>query len=389
MKPLLVFGARPNFMKTAPLYRAMRAAGGFDPVLVHTGQHFDKDMSDDFLAALELPTPDVHLDVGPGSQAWQLAEIIRRMEPVLLDARPDVTVVVGDVSSTLAATLVSATLGIPVAHVEAGLRSGDETMPEERNRMLVDRVSSYLFTPSADADENLAAEAVPAARVFNVGNVMIDSLDWVLPRISVTATRERFGVDGRRYGLVTLHRPANVDDPAVLLRLLGALAEIAVDVPLLFPLHPRTRGRIDALGVGLDGDRIRGLPPVGYTDFVALLGGASLVLTDSGGIQEEATVLGVPCLTLRENTERPVTMLYGGNELVGRDPERIVTAARRRLDGTRTETERPPRWDGRAAERIVDVLATVPPRGTDGATPYRGPRTDDGVAAGALVETIR
>ena len=383
-----MFGARPNFMKTAPLYRAMRAAGGFDPVLVHTGQHFDKAMSDDFLAALELPAPDVHLGVGPGSQAWQLAEIIRRMETVLVDVRPDVTVVVGDVSSTLAATLVSATLDIPVAHVEAGLRSGDETMPEERNRMLVDRVSSYLFTPSEDADENLAAEGVPAARVFNVGNVMIDSLDWVLPRLSMAATRERFGVSGQRYGLVTLHRPANVDDAELLPRLLGALAEVAVDLPLLFPLHPRTRRRIDGLGLDLDGGGVRGLPPVGYTDFVALLAGASLVLTDSGGIQEEATVLGVPCLTLRDNTERPTTMRYGGNELVGRDPGRIVTAARRRLDGPRTETARPPRWDGRAAERIVEVLATVPPRGTGGARSPHGPRTDHPVRPAALVDAV-
>ena len=376
-------------MKTAPLYRAMRAAPGLDPMLVHTGQHFDKAMSDDFITALELPTPDAHLGVGAGSQAWQLGEIIKRMEPVLLEVRPHVTVVVGDVSSTLAATLASATLDIPVAHVEAGLRSRDETMPEERNRMLVDRISSYLFTPSPDADENLAAEAIPAPRVFNVGNVMIDSLDWVLPRLSVDATRERFGVADRRYGVVTLHRPANVDDPRVLRRLLGALAEVAAELPLLFPLHPRTRGRIDELGVDLDGRGIRSLPPAGYTDFVALLAGASLVLTDSGGIQEEAAVLGVPCLTLRENTERPITVLYGGNELVGRDPERIVGAARRRLAAPSIETERPPRWDGRAAERIVEVLATVPPSTAVEATPSEGPRTDHALEAPALVDTIR
>lgn len=374
-------------MKTAPLYRAMRAAGGFDPVLVHTGQHFDKAMSDDFIAALELPKPDVHLGVGPGSQAWQLAEIIKRTEKVLLEVRPQLTVVVGDVSSTLAAALASATLDIPVAHVEAGLRSRDEAMPEERNRMLVDRVSSYLFTPSPDADANLAAEAIPAERVFNVGNVMIDSLDWVLPRVSVAATRERFGVGGRRYGLVTLHRPANVDDPDVLRRLLGALAEVAVDLPLLFPLHPRTRRRIDEMGVDLEDERITPLPPIGYPDFVALLAGAWLVLTDSGGIQEEATVLGIPCLTLRDNTERPVTILYGENELVGRDPERIVAAARRRIAAPRRATARPPQWDGRAAERVVEVLAGVGP-GKGAAAPLAGRPTGDASEAPVLVETV-
>jgi UDP-N-acetylglucosamine 2-epimerase (non-hydrolysing) len=386
VKLLLVFGARPNFMKTAPLYRAMRAAGGFDPVLVHTGQHFDPAMSDDLIAALELPPPDVHLGVGPGSQAWQLGQIIQRMEAVLLEARPELTVVVGDVSSTLAATLTSVTLDVPVAHVEAGLRSRDETMPEERNRMLVDRVSSYLFTPSPDAEENLAAEGIPASRVFPVGNVMIDSLDWVLPRLSLAATRETFGVADGRYGLVTLHRPANVDDPGVLRRLIGALSEVAADLPLLFPLHPRTSRRIDELGVDLHGHGIQALPAIGYTDFVALLAGASLVLTDSGGVQEEATVLRVPCLTLRDTTERPVTILYGGNELVGRDPERIVAAARRRLDAPSWEVERPPQWDGRSAERIVDVLATLPAGSTAPPASARRPATDDASAAPVLLE---
>jgi UDP-N-acetylglucosamine 2-epimerase (non-hydrolysing) len=389
LKPLLVFGARPNFMKTAPLYRAMRAAGGFDPVLVHTGQHFDRAMSDDFITALELPEPDVHLGVGPGSQAWQLGEIIKRMEAVLLEARPHLTVVVGDVSSTLAAALTSVTLDIPVAHVEAGLRSRDEAMPEERNRMLVDRVSSYLFTPSADAGENLAAEGIPTDRVFHVGNVMIDSLHWVLPRLSLAATRKKMGVGAGRYGVVTLHRPANVDDPATLGRLIGALAEVAVRLPLFFPLHPRTRRRIDEMDIDLRRMAIRALPPVGYPDFIALLAGASLVLTDSGGVQEEATVLGAPCLTLRDNTERPVTILCGGNELVGRDPERIVAAARRRLAAPRIATARPPLWDGRAAERIVDVLADIPPTtaSTAGSSAHGGlDRTSE---TRVLEETVR
>lgn len=370
-------GARPDFMKAAPLYRAMRATDTLDPVLIHTGRHFDSAISEDFIAALELPEPDVHLGIGQGSQAWQLAEIIKGMEKALLEVRPWLTVVVGDVSSTLAAALASATLDIPVAHVEAGLRSRDETMPEERNRMLVDRLATYLFTPSADADENLSAEGIPASRVFNVGNVMIDSLDWVLPRLSAAATRARFGVAAGRYGLVTLHRPANVDHPGALRRLIGALAEVADDLPLLFPMHPRARRRIHELGVDLDDTGIKALPPVGYTDFVALLAGASLVLTDSGGIQEEATVLRVPCLTLRDNTERPVTILYGGNELVGRDPERIVTAARRRLRAPSMETGRPPGWDGRAAQRIVDVLAAAAPGTTVETAPTRGGGTHD------------
>ena len=378
MRPLLVFGARPNFMKIAPLYRAMRSRPGWEPVLVHTGQHFDASMSGDFIRSLELPVPDVHLDVGPGSQAGQIAEIMKRLEPVILDRAPDVTVVVGDVSSTLAAALTAATLGVPVAHVEAGLRSRDWSMPEERNRVLVDRLSAYLFTPSPDADDNLAAEGIPAERVHNVGNVMIDSLDWVLPRMRPEWVRRPFGVAAGGYGLVTLHRAGNVDEPLVLLRVMAALAEVAAELPLLFPVHPRTAARIaglrgpnatDGMGVPEDGDAIRLLPPLSYTEFVALLAGAALVLTDSGGIQEEATVLGVPCLTLRENTERPITVEYGANELVGTDPRRIVAAATRRLSGRRPAARRPPGWDGRTAGRIVDVLETASrggsPRGDD------------------------
>jgi len=356
MRALLVFGARPNFMKVAPLYRAMTGNNGFEAVLVHTGQHFDRAMSEEFFEVLELPTPDVHLGVGAATQAVQIAEVMRRLEGVMTDVRPDITVVVGDVTSTLAAALTSATLDIPVAHVEAGLRSRDWGMPEERNRVLTDRLSRFLFTPSADADQNLLAEGIAPERIFFVGNVMMDSLDWVLPRMSVAAAQETHGVAGRRYGLVTLHRPSNVDSATVLGGILSALEDVAAGVPLLFPVHPRTRQRLDTFGLRIDGPGLTALPPMRYDVFTALLAGASIVLTDSGGIQEEATALGVPCLTLRDNTERPVTLASGGNELVGADPERILTAARRRLAAPPAAVDRPPLWDGAAAGRILDVL---------------------------------
>lgn len=354
MRPLLVVGARPNFMKAAPLYREMRRRGGFEPLLVHTGQHFDKEMSADFFEALELPTPDVHLGVGAGTRAWQVGEIMHRLEPVYAETRIDATVVVGDVSSTLAAALTSSTLGIPVAHVEAGLRSRNWEMPEEANRVLTDRLSRFLLTPSADADANLLAEGIEPERIFRVGNLMIDSLLWMAARVEPATIGDRYGVEAARYGLVTLHRPSNVDDPVVFPRLLDALEAVAVDTPLLFPVHPRTAGRLRELGREVRGVRL--LPALAYADFVGLMANAALILTDSGGIQEEAIVLGTPCLTLREETERPVT-LEGGNEVVGTDPANIVEAARRRLGEGRGEAVTPPLWDGRAAERAVEVLA--------------------------------
>jgi UDP-N-acetylglucosamine 2-epimerase (non-hydrolysing) len=343
-------------MKIAPLYRAMSARPEFNPVLVHTGQHFDRDMSDDFLEVLELPKPDVHLGVGGGTQATQMAEVMLRLETVMIELRPDITVVVGDVTSTLGAALTAATLDIPVAHVEAGLRSRDWRMPEERNRVLTDRLSALLFAPSVDAEQNLLAEGIPADRIFVVGNVMMDSLDWVLPRVSRADVQASFAVDGRAYGLVTLHRPSNVDTAPVLGGILSALARVAADVPLLFPIHPRTRQRIESFGLDVEADGLRALPPMRYDVFTALLAGAAIVLTDSGGIQEEATALGVPCLTLRDTTERPITLTYGDNELVGADPERIVAAARRRLDAPPGTVTRPPLWDGKTAGRILDVL---------------------------------
>jgi UDP-N-acetylglucosamine 2-epimerase (non-hydrolysing) len=359
VRPLLVFGARPNFMKIAPVYRAMRAREGIEPILVHTGQHYDKEMSEDFIAALELPQPDVHLGVGPGSQAWQIAEIIRRSERVMLDGHPDLTVVVGDVNSTLAASIASSTLGIPLAHVEAGLRSRDWSMPEERNRVLTDRLSQYLFTPSADADQNLRSEGIEEGRIFLVGNVMIDSLDWVLARIESERIRDRFGLSNEPYGLVTLHRPTNVDESTVFAGITGALARIGDELPLLFPIHPRTAERMREFDLSFDGARVRTLPPLGYGEFIGLLAGARLVLTDSGGIQEEATVLGVPCLTLRDNTERPITIELGDNQLAGNDPQRIVEMAVGKLREPASKGVRPSLWDGRTAERIVDVLGRV------------------------------
>ncbi|MDQ4125862.1 MAG: UDP-N-acetylglucosamine 2-epimerase (non-hydrolyzing) [Actinomycetota bacterium] len=358
IKPMLIFGARPNFMKIAPIFRSMTERAGFEPVLVHTGQHFDEAMSDQFLRGLELPRPDVHLEVGSGTESWQTAQIVTRLEPVVGELRPDCGVVVGDVTSTLAAALALSLAKVPVAHVEAGLRSRDWTMPEERNRVVVDHVSGFLFTPSADADANLAAEGIDGDKVFRVGNVMIDSLDWVLPRLSVDETLERFGVADRpRFGLVTLHRAGNVDDDGILKGLVSALVEVAQEVPLLFPVHPRTRKRMETLGLSFDGTGVSHLPPLSYSDFTALLSRAALVLTDSGGIQEEAVVLGVPCLTLRENTERPITLETGLNRLAGTDPATVVALARETLDGPRRTAERPPLWDGAAGGRVVDVLA--------------------------------
>lgn len=353
MKVLHVVGARPNFMKIAPVMRALDRRGVHQE-LVHTGQHYDPSMSDVFFADLGLPHPDLHLGVGSGSHAEQTARIMLGFEKVLSERRPDLVVVVGDVNSTLACALVAAKMHIPCAHVEAGLRSFDMTMPEEINRVLTDRICDLLLTPSEDADENLLREGTPPERIRLVGNVLIDALAAHVDR---GRAREPWRVYGQKpggYALFTLHRPSNVDDPAVLSRVLGAIEEVQREIPVLFPAHPRTRKAIEALGRTPRGLLL--LPPLGYLDFLGLTSAARLVLTDSGGLQEETTVLGVPCLTLRENTERPITVSCGTNELVGTDPQRIVAAARAVLEG-RVKTPRTPRfWDGRAAERIADAL---------------------------------
>jgi UDP-N-acetylglucosamine 2-epimerase (non-hydrolysing) len=319
-------------------------------------------MSGDFFRDLGMPEPDAHLGVGSGSHARQTAAVMQAFEPVVLRERPDWVVVVGDVNSTLACALVCAKLRVRVAHVEAGLRSRDRTMPEEINRVLTDQISDLLLTPSADADRNLLAEGIPAERIRLVGNVMIDSLFKQLERAATSTVREDLGVAGADYAVVTLHRPSNVDDAGVLARILSALGRISERLPVVFPAHPRTLRNLSEFGLE---ERLGRLPsvrliePLGYLDFLRLYSGAALVLTDSGGIQEETTALGVPCLTLRENTERPVTVELGTNELVGTGEDRIVGAAARALDARRTGEPPlvPPLWDGHTADRILDAIS--------------------------------
>jgi UDP-N-acetylglucosamine 2-epimerase (non-hydrolysing) len=378
MKIVNIVGARPNFMKIAPLIREMRKHNDITALLVHTGQHYDVAMAGRFFDDLRIPLPDVSLDVGSGSHAAQTAEVMKRLEPVLVRERPDVVLVVGDVNSTLAAALTAAKLLIPVAHVEAGLRSFDRTMPEEINRIVTDAVSDFLFVTEESGRRNLLSEGVSESKIFFVGNVMIDSLESSRRLWNQSTIRGTLGVEGREYGVMTLHRPSNVDDLAKLDSLLRAIARIAARLPLVFPIHPRTRNAIEQLkerGVSLQfvtgrltGPGIYCMDPLGYLDFMALIAGARLVLTDSGGIQEETTALGVACLTLRENTERPVTVTHGTNRLVGTAPQRIVEEALAVLE-TPTGRSRlpPPLWDGRASERIVEVLrkygASFPLRG--------------------------
>src|SRR5919107_27428 len=362
LKVINVVGARPNFMKVAPVVEAMRRrASEFAPTVVHTGQHYDERMSDDFFRDLGLPAPDVHLGVGSGSHAGQTAAVMQRFEPVVLEHKPDWVVVVGDVNSTLACALVCAKLLVPVAHVEAGLRSRDRAMPEEINRLLTDQIADLLLTPSADADRNLLAEGVPAGRIRLVGNVMIDSLLKHLALAEGSRVREELGVEGQDYAVVTLHRPSNVDDAQTLRRILSALERVGQRLPVIFPAHPRTRKNLSEFGLSESlraSGRVRVVEPLGYMDFLRLYSGARLVLTDSGGVQEETTALGIPCLTLRENTERPVTVELGTNRVVGTDEERIVSEAEAALlKGKGAEPPRvPPLWDGRAAGRVLDAL---------------------------------
>jgi UDP-N-acetylglucosamine 2-epimerase (non-hydrolysing) len=356
---LLVVGARPNFMKIAPIVREL--APYRDVVaskLVHTGQHYDAAMSDVFFGQLGLPRPDVDLGVGSDSQARQTAAIMTAFEPVVLDWKPDMVLVVGDVNSTLACALVASKLGVQVAHVEAGLRSGDRQMPEEINRILTDQLSDLLFVTEPSGLENLHREGVPDEKVFMVGNVMIDTLLAHRDRAVALDVPARLGLRPQEYGVLTLHRPSNVDDGATLDRLFGAIASIAGDVPLVFPVHPRTRpalGRSPSVQRLVDAGRLRLLDPLGYLEFIGLMAAGRVVLTDSGGIQEETTVLGVPCLTLRTTTERPVTVTEGTNRLVGVEPAAIV-AAWNAVKQSATAGRIPRFWDGRAAARIVDIV---------------------------------
>jgi UDP-N-acetylglucosamine 2-epimerase (non-hydrolysing) len=359
MRPALlhVVGARPNFMKLAPVHAAL-AARGAPQRIVHTGQHYDAGMSDVFFAQLGLPDPDANLEVGSASHAVQTARIMEKLEAILIEAPPRCVVVYGDVNSTVAAALVAAKLGIPLVHVEAGLRSRDRTMPEEINRLVTDTLADRLYTPSADADDNLRAEGIEARRIVQIGNVMIDTLVRVLPAAQAQWDGYWCSRVPPKFALVTLHRPSNVDDPKVLAPLLEALIEISRALPIVFPVHPRTRQKFDSDRVAAGLDRIRLMDPVGYIDFLALQTHAAMVVTDSGGIQEESTYLGVPCLTVRENTERPVTVSIGTNILVGHDFPRLVREASQIARGHTKPSGVPPLWDGRAAERLAaDLLA--------------------------------
>ena len=353
-----VAGARPNFMKIGPLHAAMNRAGVFDITLVHTGQHYDRDMSDVFLRDLGLPEPRYALDVGSGTHAEQTAQVMLRLEPHLGRERPDVLLVVGDVNSTLAAALTAAKLLIPVAHVEAGLRSRDRSMPEEINRLVTDAISDLLFAPSMDAVDNLLSEGVEERRIHLVGNVMIDSLEALLHIAQRSRILELLELAPKRFLVATLHRPSNVDGDASLHQVVEALSAAASFMPLVFVAHPRTQRRLEetAFARKLDTRGVRVLEPLGYVDFLKLMSSAAGVLTDSGGIQEETTVLGVPCLTVRDTTERPVTVTEGTNHVVGLDVERITKAVADIAKGEAPNPRRPPLWDGHAAERIVAIL---------------------------------
>jgi len=364
MRIVNVCGARPNFMKVAPLMAAYRAHPRIEPLLVHTGQHYDANMSRLFFDELGIPRPDVNLEVGSGSHAAQTAEIMKRFEPVVAESRPDVVLVVGDVNSTIACALVARKMGVAVAHVEAGLRSFDETMPEEINRKLTDAISHLLFVTEQSGMDNLAREGVPAERVHFVGNVMVDTLVRHLEQARGRDALRQLDLEPNHYAVLTLHRPSNVDSAATLTRLFDALRVIQGELPVVFPVHPRTRHQLDAMkpaGRLADMRNLRLVEPQGYLDFLCLLASARLVLTDSGGIQEETTCLRVPCLTLRENTERPATCSLGSNQLVGTDPDRILAGYERAMSGA-LPCQRPPLWDGHAADRIAAILSKWPDR---------------------------
>lgn len=359
MKIINVVGARPNLMKIAPLVEEMRRHTGIEQILLHTGQHYDASLSQVFFDELGIPQPDITLGVGSGSHAEQTARVLVGFEQVLLEHRPDAVVVVGDVNSTLACAITAAKLWVPVAHVEAGLRSHDRKMPEEINRIVTDALSDLLFTTSRDAGDNLAREGIAAEKIHFVGNVMIDTLNKHRLQAAQLDTPARFRLQSGGYALLTLHRPSNVDDPSIFAGILQALTEIQREIPILFPVHPRTVRRLHDFGFAEHLAAAPGLmliEPQGYLAFLDLMMHARLALTDSGGVQEETTILGVPCLTLRNNTERPITVTEGTNVLVGNDPNRITAEARVVLAGHGKAGRIPELWDGHAAERIVAIL---------------------------------
>ena len=357
---LHVVGARPNFMKMAPLVRALWARpAGFAHLLVHTGQHYDEHLNDSIFRDLGLKAPDVHLGAGSGSHAEQTGRIMMAFEKLVAERRPSMVVVAGDVNSTLACSVVAAKANVPVAHLEAGLRSGDWTMPEEINRLVTDRLTKLHLTPSADADANLLREGVDAAHIVRVGNCMIDSLLTHVEAARRRGALARFAVERRGFALATLHRPSNVDDPARLVRLVEVLSRIGARLPVVFPVHPRTRARMEAAEIPLSELSARGLlisEPLGYLDFLQLEDAARLCITDSGGVQEETTALGVPCLTVRDNTERPITITDGTNKLVGSNPEVLPAEVEAVLAGQGRQGRVPELWDGKAGERAADAI---------------------------------
>lgn len=365
MKILTIVGARPNFMKAAPVHQAF-VKRGVEHHIIHTGQHYDEAMSKVFFVDLGMPEPSVYLGVGSGSHAVQTANVMIGLEKVFLDLKPSMVLVVGDVNSTMAAAIVASKLHIPVGHVEAGLRSRDWSMPEEVNRVVTDAISNLLLTPSPDGDENLKKEGRDPAQIVCVGNVMIDSLFSHLPRAKELHVPQKMGLEPGKYAVLTLHRPSNVDDPVTYRRILSALLDIEKQIPIIFPVHPRTRNRMKEFGVGpeLEGARnLRLIDPLGYVEFLSLASQCKMALTDSGGLQEETTALGIPCITLRENTERPVTVEEGTNVVVGTDDKRIREEAFKILRGEGKTGRVPKLWDGKASERIVDAVLRFLPAG--------------------------
>ncbi len=360
LKIINVVGARPNFMKIAPVMDEMlRRADRIQPILVHTGQHYDQSLSESFFEDLQIPRPDINLEVGSASHAEQTARIMLAFEKVILEHQPDWVVVVGDVNSTMAATLVAAKLLVKVAHIEAGLRSRDRAMPEEINRLVTDALADLLLTPSRDGDENLLAEGIAPTKIRFVGNVMIDTLYRNLERARSSDALSRFNLEPNGFCAMTLHRPSNVDDQETLAGILDALDVVLQRMPIIFPIHPRTRARLETFGLMQKVEAQKNLiltEPLGYLDFLGLYSNSRLVLTDSGGIQEETTALGIPCLTLRQNTERPITVTEGTNRVVGNDPETIKREAIRALDNPAGNARVPELWDGQAARRIVDAI---------------------------------
>ncbi len=360
MKIINICGARPNFMKIAPLMRAFNATDGIDPLLVHTGQHYDANMSKLFFDELGIPKPDINLEVGSGSHARQTAAIMERFETVMQEQGPDAVLVVGDVNSTIACAMVAVKMGVDVYHVEAGLRSFDRSMPEEINRVLTDAISHLLFVSEPSGLENLWREGVSDDRIHFVGNVMIDTLENNRAKAEASTILDQLELEAKGYAVITMHRPASVDHPEVMDQLLDVFEEVQKDLPIVFPMHPRTRAKLGTTPLLSRMEAMQGMrliEPVGYLDFLKLMSAAAVVLTDSGGIQEETTILNVPCLTLRENTERPITIEQGTNKLVGLDPDAILNAYRETRSADPGSERRPDKWDGRAAERIAEIIA--------------------------------